>query len=173
MKTIQVVAMNFTKALTICVLSALPAIAANAKGDLYITPYGGAYDVFDERHRKAMGGLDLRFENFIQYFTPKAGAYVTAKGGNYIYGGFNFVIPVYSDKIRVMPGISVGHHDHRKCKKLGGRIEFRSSIEINYQMDNKHRVGVALAHISNASIYKKNPGAEDLVLTYGIPFSIF
>ncbi|MBT4488902.1 MAG: acyloxyacyl hydrolase, partial [Rhodospirillaceae bacterium] len=38
-----------------------------------------------------------------------------------------------------------------------------------YRFSDRSRLGVALSHISNASIGDKNPGAESLMLTYALP----
>ena len=43
---------------------------------------------------------------------------------------------------------------------LGGPVEFRSSIEVSYALNRWTRLGVYVAHLSNASIYSRNRGAE-------------
>ena len=52
---------------------------------------------------------------------------------------------------------------------LGGVFEFRLSLDIAYRFDNRHRLGVRAAHISNGGVNEQNPGEEELFLTYSIP----
>lgn len=147
----------------------LSLIALNASAStIYLTPYGGSFNVLDES-RKTMGGAELRFNCVHDIFVPKAGGFVTSKGSTYFYGGFNLEFPVGGKSFYIIPGFAVGGYSKSKGKNLGGPLEFHSTIELNYKFPNTHRVGVAFGHISNASIYKKNPGEEDLVLTYSIP----
>ena len=56
-------------------------------------------------------------------------------------------------------------------KELGGTLEFRTGAELAWRFDDYSRLGLALHHISNASIYDSNPGTEMLVLTYSVPFT--
>jgi lipid A 3-O-deacylase len=139
--------------------------------DGYIVPYVGIFDVFDKRN-SALAGIEVRVLGLLEnkyFIAPKVGAYVNAKNSIYSYIGFNLDIPLYKD-VYLIPGIAVGSYFKGEGKRLGGILGFRSSIELNYKMHNRHRIGISLSHISNANIYKKNPGAEDLVITYSVPF---
>lgn len=137
---------------------------------IYITPYGGIFNV-QRDDRKGMGGAELRFNFVHDIFVPKAGGFITSKGSTYFYGGFNLEIPICQNTLYLIPGFAVGSYAKHKGKSLGGPLEFHSTIELNYKLPNTHRIGVAFGHISNASIYKKNPGEEDLVLSYSIPIT--
>ena len=55
-------------------------------------------------------------------------------------------------------------------KELGNSLEFRTSIEISYQMKNNNRIGLSFGHISNANIGDKNPGVEIISLSYQTPY---
>jgi lipid A 3-O-deacylase len=52
---------------------------------------------------------------------------------------------------------------------LGGPLEFLTRIELARSLGNGRRVGIMLAHISNAHIGWRNPGNEILSLTYALP----
>jgi len=56
-----------------------------------------------------------------------------------------------------------------ETRELGGPIEFKSGGEFAYRFDNDARLGLLFDHISNAGIYKKNPGVESALLVYSIP----
>jgi lipid A 3-O-deacylase len=143
---------------------------ADNKNTSYVTAYGGLFETSDPRYRKGMGGLELRLPKYYQYISPKVGGFVTAKGSVYGYAGFNLDFAI-NDMLYVAPGIAAGLYSRGNGKNLGGTIEFLSSIEVGGILPNNHRIGVSYSHISNASIYKKNPGAENLLVTYSIPFS--
>ena len=53
---------------------------------------------------------------------------------------------------------------------MGNTIEFRTTLEVSYQLKNKNRLGLSFGHISNANIGDKNPGVEIISLSYQIPF---
>ena len=55
-------------------------------------------------------------------------------------------------------------------KDLGYPLEFRSSLELAYEWCCKARLSGQFYHISNASLSKKNPGANALALIFCIPF---
>lgn len=52
---------------------------------------------------------------------------------------------------------------------LGGPIEFRSGIEVQYDLDNGWRLGAGWDHRSNLEIYKRNPGLETVYLRLSVP----
>ena len=49
---------------------------------------------------------------------------------------------------------------------LGGPIEFRSALEIEYKVNNKYGVGIGIDHRSNAEIYDYNPGMDAYKLVF-------
>ena len=55
-------------------------------------------------------------------------------------------------------------------EKLGNTIEFRTTLEVSYQLKNSNRIGLSFGHISNANLGNKNPGVEILSLSYHIPY---
>ena len=50
-------------------------------------------------------------------------------------------------------------------------LEFRSQIEFAYRFDDRSRLGLAVSHMSNASIANENPGTESAILYYSVPLS--
>jgi lipid A 3-O-deacylase len=50
-------------------------------------------------------------------------------------------------------------------------IEFRSGFELAYRFDDHSRLGVAVHHLSNASIGADNPGTETALIYYSIPLN--
>ncbi len=68
------------------------------------------------------------------------------------------------------PSFGVGFYDDGSGKKLGNDIQFRTSLEISYELKNQNRIGISFSHISNANLGDKNPGVEILSLSYHIPY---
>lgn len=154
-------------ALALLAGTALNATAANAND--YLTGYIGWHDFIDDEAESTELGVEYRFHPLAYGFRPTLGFNVTTEGSMYGYGGFNWDVPVIDNQLYVIPNFMVGLYGEGDGKDLGGAIEFRSGLEVAYQMPNEHRIGIAINHISNASIYDKNPGAETLLINYSMP----
>ena len=127
----------------------------------------GGFDVNDNE-TAAEARIEFRWNRKFLGFKPMIGLLGNSKGGIYGYGGINF--DVYLGRRWVlMPNFAVGGYRRGASKNLGNVLEFRSGLELAYRFDDRSRLGVAISHISNASISDNNPGTESLVLTYSIP----
>ena len=42
----------------------------------------------------------------------------------------------------------MGYYDDGDGKKLGNKIEFRTTLEFSYELVNKNRIGISFGHIS-------------------------
>ncbi len=130
----------------------------------------GVFDVNEESNGKAAaaGRLELRFGGKLFFIGPAVGILGTSDGGVYAYGGFYADIRIKN--FVVTPLLAIGAYREGSGKDLGGTFEFRDSITFAYQFDGGSRLGLQIAHMSNASIYDRNPGQEDVFLTYTVPF---
>ena len=68
------------------------------------------------------------------------------------------------------PSLGFGYYDDGSGKKLGYDIQFRTSLEVSYELNNNNRFGISFSHISNANLGDKNPGVEILSFSYHIPY---
>ena len=68
------------------------------------------------------------------------------------------------------PSFGFGYYNNGSGKNLGNDLQFRSTLEISYELQNKNRLGISYGHISNANLGDKNPGVEILSLSYQIPY---
>ena len=82
------------------------------------------------------------------------------------------------DFIWVQEGLVVDNHTYYivgiyvkggSAKKLGHWIEFRSMAELSYKLDSGARFGIAIYHLSNASLDDFNPGTEVISFSYTVP----
>lgn len=135
----------------------------------------GVFDISREKHRTWEFEAEYKFHlrclrspwNFLE-FRPLLGLMATATGSVYAYGGINFDL-LFWDHLHIAPGFAAGYYYTGHGKNLGYPLEFRSGVELGYQFSDWHRIGVHFYHLSNASIGKRNPGEESLVLFYDIP----
>ena len=68
------------------------------------------------------------------------------------------------------PSFGLGYYDDGSGKKLGNDLQFRTTLEFSYELENKNRLGLSFGHISNANLGDKNPGVEILSLSYQVPY---
>lgn len=153
---------------TLFACTALLSYSAHAASGDHIVPYAGIFDVTDDNNSALFGG-EYRFKDVYWGLRPTLGVSIDTDGGAYGYGGLNWDIPLGSSNFYLIPNFMAGLYHRGDSKRLGGPIEFRSGLELDYQFANAHRVGVAFNHISNANIYSHNPGAETLLVNYSIP----
>lgn len=172
--------MNHTKSLTSVIKSSAAyavlaacalASAAYAKEDNrdYITGYIGYFDVIRNNYNSAQFGAEYRARELQYAIRPMVGVNVTTDSAVYGYVGLNWDAELIKDELYLIPNFAAGLYHQGDGKNLGGPVEFRSGIELAYQLPNAQRIGIAFNHISNASIYNHNPGSETALVTYSIP----
>ena len=76
------------------------------------------------------------------------------------------------NKILFTPSFGLGYYDNGSGKNLGNDLQFRTTIEFSYELNNENRIGLSFGHISNANLGDKNPGVEILSLTYQVPYQL-
>ena len=114
-------------------------------------------------------------DNFF-YLKPFAGIEVTTDSALYVLGGIYLednlgkLLTGNQNKWNFTPSFGLGYYDDGDGKKLGNKLEFRTTLEMSYQLKNDDRIGISLGHISNANIGDKNPGVEIISLSYQKPF---
>lgn len=146
-------------------LSISPALAEDDPE--FLSFQAGAFDINDS-DTTGMLGVEYRSDFKKFFLTPMAGGFVTAKGGLYGYGGV-FVDLFLGRRVVLRPSFSVGAYSDGNGKDLGGVLEFRSALALAWRFDDRSRLGLEISHLSNAGIYDKNPGTENLTLNYSIP----
>jgi hypothetical protein len=130
----------------------------------------GVFDATENRHGSAAGEarIELRVGQKLGFVGPAVGLLATTDGGWFGYGGLYADI-VYKNLV-ITPMLSMGGYEAGDGKDLGGTLEFRSVLGLSWQFANRARLGLQIAHISNADMHDKNPGAEDFLLTFAWPF---
>ncbi len=107
----------------------------------------------------------------IKILKPFVGFNGTDKDAYYGYFGFSVDLYFLNCKCFIItPTLAAGWYIDGDEIKLGNRVQFRRGGDIYYRFKNNVRLGVGLYHISNAGLGDSNPGAEQAILKYQIPF---
>lgn len=137
----------------------------------YLSLGGGVFEVARQNsHTTSQWQIEYRSSWHWKHFHPQLGFFHVLKGSIYLYGGFAWE-KVIKERWVIAPNFSLGWYQGGKGKNLGYPLEFRSAMELSWQLRSKVRIGSMFYHISNASLGYKNPGEESLVFFISIPFS--
>lgn len=164
MLTIKQATLAVMAVVTIATFTPIAARAAD-----YLSFAAGWYDGIRRIEPAAQFGLEYRFEPVQYYVQPMLGAFGTSKGASYVYGGLNWDLPLLADRLYLLPNFAIGWYNDGNGRKMGGPLEFRSGLELDYQFCNAHRIGIGINHISNAHIYPHNRGEETIFINYSLP----
>ena len=130
---------------------------------------------YERRFDNTLVDIGPEEDNFF-YLKPFAGIEITTDSALYVLGGIYLednlgkLLTGNQNKWNFTPSFGLGYYDDGDGKKLGNKLEFRTTIEMSYQLKNDDRIGISLGHISNANIGNKNPGVEIISLSYQKPF---
>ena len=155
------------------ILAAVAVIAlaspAFAGAGEHLSVYGGQFEISDDVNDSAMLGAEYRFADQFNGLRPVLGVMANADSGAYVYGGAYWDLPLGTAPFVISPGFAVGAYNEGASKDLGSTLEFRSTLEVAYEFDSGHRLGVAISHLSNAGIGDSNPGTETVQAVYSYP----
>jgi lipid A 3-O-deacylase len=125
----------------------------------------GLFDPLDNETSPA-ATLEYRLGRKLWFIGPALGGMANGEGGMFGYVG------LYADlsigNFYFTPQLAAGAYRRGGSRDLGGVFQFRETVEFSYRFSNGHRLGLRIAHISNADLHEQNPGAEEIHLTYAI-----
>ncbi|MCH2546725.1 MAG: acyloxyacyl hydrolase [Alphaproteobacteria bacterium] len=129
----------------------------------------GSYDVDTEN--TPMYGIEYRTDPVWYDLQPMIGIQGDTNGSLYTYAGLTYDWEFFNNW-HIAPNVAAGMYRQHSSKDLGGKFQFRSGIELGYDLPNEHRLGIAFHHLSNAGMYGKNPGVEQFMVTYSVPVNV-
>ena len=103
----------------------------------------------------------------VEYTNDSASYYLT---GIYFEDNLGELFEGDKSKLFFTPSFGAGIYNDGSGKKLGNDLQFRTSLEVSYELKNKNRIGISFSHISNANLGDKNPGVEILSFSYHLPY---
>lgn len=148
-------------------------IAILGNGPSYVDLGAGVYDLVGNAHRNETfaGAAEFRWGQKLFGVGPAVGIIQNARGGGMAYAAFYGDFAIWRVMVTPEAGLGAWWHGGHDDEELGGTFEFRLGLTFAYQFDNLSRLGIRLGHISNANIHNRNPGDNDLMLTYALPLS--
>ncbi|MCX4188344.1 acyloxyacyl hydrolase [Methylophaga sp. OBS4] len=126
----------------------------------------GAFAVFDT-DTAAEIGAEYRFAPLESVFNliPAVGINANSDGGYWAHAGFRYDIELNPNWI-LTPNVAVVGYENGGGRDLGHGLQFRTGLELAYQLNTSSRIGLGIYHMSNAHLGKNNPGAESIFLSY-------
>ena len=131
--------------------------------------YTGMFDFSDDGKRAALYGVEHQNENlyrdtFFGRISPVTGAMITADSATYIYTGIeaNYSVGV----LNLTPSFTPGLYRKGSGKDLGHPLESKSEVQLSLDLSECTNLGMSYNHVSNASLGKKNPGANSYMFNF-------
>ena len=130
---------------------------------------------YEFRSDKSLLNIGPEEDNFF-FLKPFFGFEYTNDSASYFLTGIYFednlgeLLEGDKSKFFFTPSFGAGIYNDGSGKKLGNDLQFRTSLEVSYELKNKNRIGISFSHISNANLGDKNPGVEILSFSIHIPY---
>ena len=169
----------FISSLLFLSLGSAPSIGEDLKKNTVIknkkTPmtelnfFTGMFDYSDHGKRAILMGFehqdeDLFRESFLGRLSPITGGLVTADNAVYLYTGVQAEYNL--GFLTVTPSFTPGFYKEGEGKDLGYPLEFKSEVQVSFDLSKNTNLGMSYNHISNASLGDKNPGANSYVFNF-------
>ena len=131
--------------------------------------YTGMFDFSDTKQSSGLIGLqhqndELFRESFLGRVSPITGGFLTEKNAFYLYSGAQAEYDL--GLITVTPSFAPGYYNFGDGKDLGSALEFKSEVQVSFNLSDSTEFGMSYNHISNASLGDKNPGANSYMLNF-------
>ena len=131
--------------------------------------YSGMFDFSDDGARSNLFGVQHQNENLIRNssigtLSPVTGFMLTGDSASYIYTGVQAQYQL--GNINIIPSFAPGLYGKGNGKDLGHIVEFKSELQFSLDFFSDTELGFSYNHISNASLGKKNPGANSYMFNF-------
>ena len=131
--------------------------------------YTGMFDFSDDGQRAVLFGFEHQNENlvrdsFLGTLSPVTGFMLTENNAAYVYTGIQAQYNL--GKLNIIPSFTPGIYGKGDGKDLGHTIEFKSEIQLSFDIFSESELGFSYNHISNASLGEKNPGANSYMFNF-------
>ena len=166
---------NLLKKLFQVTILSLVFLSANAEEDKIIEKnteynfYSGMFDFSDNGKRSPIFGFQhqnekLNRDTFLGNLSPVSGGLITADNATYVYTGVQAQYKF--GNINFTPSFTPGLYGKGNGKDLGHIVEFKSELQLSLNLPSDSEFGVSYNHLSNASLGKKNPGANSYMFNF-------
>ena len=131
--------------------------------------YTGMFDFSDDGKRATLVGIqhqneELNRNTFLGNLSPITGAMITVDNASYVYTGVQAQYKIGS--LNFTPSFAPGFYNQGDGKDLGHLLEFKSELQFSLELPKQSQLGFSYNHLSNASLGKKNPGANSYMFNF-------
>ena len=131
--------------------------------------YVGNFDFSDHKQAAILIGFqhqneDLNRDTLIGNISPITGGFVTENSAIYVYTGFEWNVDMGS--FTFTPSFAPGLYHEGDGKDLGHVLEFKSEVQVSFDLSQSSKLGFSYNHVSNASLGDKNPGANSYMFNF-------
>ena len=131
--------------------------------------FAGMFDFSDDGQRASLMGVqhqdeELYRKSFLGRLSPITGAFLTKKNAFYLYTGVQAEYEL--GFLTITPSFAPGYYNEGGGKDLGFPLEFKSEVQMSFDLGDSSQMGMSYNHISNASFGTKNPGANSYMFNF-------
>ena len=131
--------------------------------------FTGMFDFSDNKQAAGVIGLqhqndDLFRESFLGKLSPITGGFLTENNAFYLYTGIQAEYEL--GFLTITPSFAPGYYNGGNGKDLGYPLEFKSEVQLSFDLSDTSHLGFSYNHISNASLSEKNPGANSYMFNF-------
>ena len=131
--------------------------------------FTGMFDFSDDKQSSGLLGLQHQNEelfrnSFLGKLSPMTGGFFTEKSAFYLYSGVQAEYEL--GFLTITPSFAPGYYNYGNGKDLGYALEFKSEVQMSFNLSDSSHLGMSYNHISNASLGTKNPGANSYMLNF-------
>jgi len=131
--------------------------------------FTGMFDFSDDKQSSGLLGLQHQNEelfrnSFLGKLSPITGGFFTEKSAFYLYSGVQAEYEL--GFLTITPSFAPGYYNYGNGKDLGYPLEFKSEVQMSFNLSDSSHLGMSYNHISNASLGSKNPGANSYILNF-------
>ncbi|RUA18937.1 MAG: acyloxyacyl hydrolase [Alphaproteobacteria bacterium] len=141
----------------------------DSSNEIELNFFTGMFDFSDEKQSSGLLGLqhqneDLFRNSFLGKLSPITGGFFTEKSALYLYSGVQAEYEL--GFLTITPSFAPGYYNYGNGKDLGYPLEFKSEVQMSFNLSDSSHLGMSYNHISNASFGTKNPGANSYMLNF-------
>jgi len=131
--------------------------------------FTGMFDFSDDGKKSTLIGIqhqneDLYRDSFLGTISPVSGFLITGDSATYLYTGIQAEYNI--GKMNLTPSFTPGLYGKGDGKDLGHLVEFKSELQLSFDLLKDSELGFSYNHISNASLGEKNPGANSYMFNF-------
>ena len=140
-----------------------------SKSSSQLNFYAGVFDFSDDKQKAGLVGIQHQNENlqrdtFLGNISPITGGFITENSAVYVYSGVEWNFDLGG--INFTPSFAPGLYEEGDGKDLGHILEFKTEVQLSYNISKDTSLGMSYNHISNASLGEKNPGANSYEINF-------